>query len=43
MFVEEYEKHNIPQREYENYIEYKQEKELRDYYEVIIRTLTTED
>lgn len=43
MFIEEYEKHNIPPSEYENYIEYKQEKELRDYYEVIINTLTKED
>ena len=43
MFIEEYEKYNIPPSEYENYIEYKQEKELRDYYEVIIKTLTKED
>lgn len=43
MFIEEYEKHNIPVNEYENYIEYKQEKELRDYYAAVINALTKED
>ena len=43
MFIEEYSKYNIPEEEYSKYIEYKQEKELHDYYLAVIEKIGKEN